>query len=95
MAPARTPLTNLTNNSPFQQQQRINNLLFQQQQQTNNLQYPKYSNFTEHLDEVTARCEAVCNQFVIILYTIAICFHTGVALEESKIKLDGFLIEPQ
>src|SRR5436190_16631204 len=88
-APSRTPLTNLTNNSPFQQQQQVNNLLFQQQQRTNNLQqpqqtnnlllqqryqinnpslqqlqqlhYPEYSNFTEHLDEVTARCEAVCN----------------------------------
>ena len=86
-APAHTPLTNLTNNSPFQQQQQVNNLLFQQQQRTNNLQqpqqtnkllqqyqinnpslqqlqqlqYPEYSNFTEHLDEVTARCEAACN----------------------------------
>ena len=87
-APSRTPLTNLTNNSPFQQHHQVNNLLFQQQQRTNNLQqpqqtnkllqqqyqinnpslqqlqqlqYPEYSNFTEHLDEVTARCEAIRN----------------------------------
>ena len=39
-APARTPLTNLTSNSPFQ----VNNLLFQQQQRANNLQQPQQTN---------------------------------------------------